>query len=78
MFERSHVNVKFEPHSTPKSSTLYILRLFYLRDKNLRYSEVIPNQNAPNNVRCLMTFIERLFWPLGRTLEVFVQRFNKK
>ena len=35
------------------------------------------SQNAPNNVRFLMTFIERLLWPLERTLEVFVQRFNK-
>ena len=35
MFERSHVNV---PRSTlkKKSSTFYILPLFYLRDRNLR------------------------------------------
>ena len=47
MFERSHVNVKLEPRSTfffkkKKSSTLYILCLFYLRDKNLRYSGNLP------------------------------------
>ena len=37
MHERSHVSVKVKPRSTSRlSSALFILPLFYLRDKNLR------------------------------------------
>ena len=67
MYERSHVSVKVEPRSTSRLiSTLYILPLCCVRDKNLRaLTYVVKNASVEINLK--QNVFER------RTLTIFGQ-----